>query len=110
MVCSIFLNKFFCFVKYLLQNKYVTLIVLLLTLYFYRYLHSRDFASTRPHSFTRVYGNTSTYTPPMLAAETSRLTRRNYTGYTYIGAEHSYDITSRPNSLNNRYRRSSKPR
>ncbi|VDO54520.1 unnamed protein product [Brugia timori] len=63
---------------------------------------SRDLAPTRPYSFTRIYGNTSTYTPPMLAAETRRLTqRRNYTGYTYIGAEHSYDIASRPNSLDN---------
>ncbi|VBB35596.1 unnamed protein product, partial [Acanthocheilonema viteae] len=71
------------------------------------YLHSRDFAPTRPYSFTRIYGNTSTYTPPMLAAETRRLTqRRNYTGYTYIGAEHSYDITSRPYSLDYRFRRS----
>ncbi|EJD74131.1 hypothetical protein LOAG_18511 [Loa loa] len=68
----------------------------------YKYLHNRDFAPMRPYSFTRIYGNTSTYTPPMLAAETRRLTqRRNYTGYTYIGAEHSYDITSRPNSLDN---------
>ncbi|VIO90227.1 Uncharacterized protein BM_BM7614 [Brugia malayi] len=68
----------------------------------YKYLHSRDLAPTRPYSFTRIYGNTSTYTPPMLAAETRRLTqRRNYTGYTYIGAEHSYDIASRPNSLDN---------
>ncbi|KAM3724725.1 Threonylcarbamoyl-AMP synthase [Dirofilaria immitis] len=74
----------------------------------YKYLHSRDFAPTRPYSFTRVYGNTSTYTPPMLAAETRRLTqRRNYTGYTYIGAEHSYDIASRPYSLDHsRYSRS----
>ncbi|VDN41164.1 unnamed protein product [Gongylonema pulchrum] len=38
----------------------------------------------------------------MLAAETRRLTqRRNYTGYTYVGAEHSYDVSSRPYSLDN---------
>ncbi|VDM98031.1 unnamed protein product [Thelazia callipaeda] len=68
----------------------------------YKYLHNRDVESTRPHTFTRIYGNTSTYTPPMLAAESRRLTqRRNYTGYTYIGAEHSYNIASRPYSLRN---------
>lgn len=48
----------------------------------------------------------------MLAAETRRLTqRRNYTGYTYIGAEHSYDIASRPKSLDSyRFWRSHVPR
>ncbi|VDK63937.1 unnamed protein product [Anisakis simplex] len=66
----------------------------------FRYLHAHDYESSRPYSYTRTYGNTSYYTPPTMAAESSRMTKsRSYSGYTYVGAEHSYDIASRPRSL-----------
>lgn len=66
----------------------------------YKYLHAHDYESSRPYSYTRTYGNTSYYTPPTMAAESSRMTKtRSYSGYTYVGAEHSYDIASRPRSL-----------
>uniref|UniRef100_A0A915CGH0 Uncharacterized protein n=1 Tax=Parascaris univalens TaxID=6257 RepID=A0A915CGH0_PARUN len=68
----------------------------------YKYLHSRDYNSSRPYSYTRIYGNTSLYTPPTMAAEARTMTtRRGYSGYTYMAAEHSYDVASRPRSLNN---------
>uniref|UniRef100_A0A9J2P2H3 Uncharacterized protein n=1 Tax=Ascaris lumbricoides TaxID=6252 RepID=A0A9J2P2H3_ASCLU len=67
-----------------------------------RYLYSRDYNSSRPYSYTRIYGNTSFYTPPTMAAEARTMTtRRGYSGYTYMAAEHSYDIASRPRSLSN---------
>lgn len=38
----------------------------------------------------------------MLAPEARLLTtRRGYSGYTFVGGEHSYDVSSRPYSLNN---------
>ncbi|VDD92798.1 unnamed protein product, partial [Enterobius vermicularis] len=66
----------------------------------YKYLHGRDHLSTRPYSYTRVYGNSPLYTPPKIAAEPRSMTSsRSYSGYVYMAGEHSFDVASRPRSL-----------
>jgi hypothetical protein len=65
----------------------------------WKYVHNRD--PTHRSLFYEPYGRTTYYTPMSIAAECRPMTtRRGYSGYAYVADEHSFDITSRPYSLN----------
>uniref|UniRef100_A0A0N5A946 Uncharacterized protein n=1 Tax=Syphacia muris TaxID=451379 RepID=A0A0N5A946_9BILA len=66
----------------------------------YKYLHGRDHLATRPISYNRIYGNSTLYTPPKIAAEPQSMTeRRSYSGYVCMAGEHSFNVAARPQSL-----------
>ncbi|CAI4226606.1 unnamed protein product [Auanema sp. JU1783] len=71
----------------------------------YKYVYGSQQDYRRPYSyrsFERQYGTTSSYTPPQMTAESSRITtRRGYSGYNYMATETNFDIASQPKSLKN---------
>jgi len=65
----------------------------------WKYLHGSP--DSRTSRYVRPYANKSVYTPPTMAAESRPYPgTRGYSGYSYMAGEHSFDVSSRPRSLN----------
>jgi len=65
----------------------------------WKYIHNRD--QTHRSPFYEPYGRRTSYTPMSIAAECRPMTaRRGYSGYSYVAGEHSFDMSSRPYSVN----------
>lgn len=69
---------------------------------FFRYIYGRDHHYTRPYSYTHNYATKSNYAPSIMTPDSTNLTsRRSYSGYNYVAAETSFNVSAKPWSLSN---------